>query len=48
MPNWSLSSPSAETVANALVKLLEEGHNGGCLVVEAEKDPYYVDAPVPS
>ncbi|XP_045114980.1 15-hydroxyprostaglandin dehydrogenase [NAD(+)]-like isoform X2 [Portunus trituberculatus] len=43
-----LKDLTAETVANGLVKLLEEGRNGGCLVVEAEKDPYYVEAPVPS
>lgn len=42
----SLGSLTAEAVAGALVKLLEEGRNGGCLVVEAEKEPYYVEAPV--
>ncbi|XP_042230223.1 15-hydroxyprostaglandin dehydrogenase [NAD(+)]-like isoform X2 [Homarus americanus] len=42
----TLKDMSAETVANALMKLLEEGRNGGCMVVEAEKDPYYVDAPL--
>lgn len=36
----------AEAVAGALVKLLEEGRNGGCLVIEAEKEPYYVEAPL--
>ncbi|XP_068230337.1 15-hydroxyprostaglandin dehydrogenase [NAD(+)]-like isoform X2 [Palaemon carinicauda] len=37
---------TAETVANGLIQLIEESRNGGCMVVEADKDPYYVDAPV--
>ncbi|XP_063889063.1 15-hydroxyprostaglandin dehydrogenase [NAD(+)]-like [Scylla paramamosain] len=43
-----LKDLTSETVANSLVKLLEEGRNGACLVVEAEKDPYYVEAPISS
>lgn len=38
-----------ETVAEGLLKLLEEeAPTGGCLVVEAEKEPYYVDPPITS
>ncbi|XP_045602215.1 15-hydroxyprostaglandin dehydrogenase [NAD(+)] isoform X2 [Procambarus clarkii] len=44
----SIKDMSAETVAEALVKLLEEGRNGACLVVAAGADPFYVDAPIPS
>lgn len=44
----SFKDMTAETVAAGLVKLLEDGRNGGCMVVEAEKEPYYVDAPIPS
>ncbi|KAK7079652.1 hypothetical protein SK128_025837 [Halocaridina rubra] len=37
---------SAETVSEGLIKLIEDGKNGGCLVVEAEKEPYYVEPPL--
>ncbi|XP_069944251.1 15-hydroxyprostaglandin dehydrogenase [NAD(+)] [Cherax quadricarinatus] len=39
---------SAEMVAEALVKLLEEGRNGACLMVVAGKEPFYVDSPISS
>ncbi|KAG0726144.1 15-hydroxyprostaglandin dehydrogenase [NAD(+)] [Chionoecetes opilio] len=41
-----LGNMTADNVADALLKLVTEGTNGGCLVVEAEKDPYYVPAPI--
>ncbi|XP_066976388.1 15-hydroxyprostaglandin dehydrogenase [NAD(+)]-like isoform X1 [Macrobrachium rosenbergii] len=44
----TLKYMTAETVANGLVQLIEESRNGGCMVVEADKDPYYVDPPVQS
>ncbi|KAK8720155.1 hypothetical protein OTU49_013548, partial [Cherax quadricarinatus] len=44
----SLADMSAETVAEALIKLLEEGRNGACMVVVADKTPFYVDSPIPS
>lgn len=42
----TLKYMSAETVSNGLVKLVEDGKNGGCLVIEADKDPYYADPPI--
>ncbi|KAK3857114.1 hypothetical protein Pcinc_036615 [Petrolisthes cinctipes] len=38
-----LKEMTVETVAGALVKLLTEGKSGACMVVEAEKEPYYVN-----
>ena len=52
--SWGKSSSIASLfcrpseVAEAIVSLIEEGPNGGVMVVEPGKDPYYVEAPVPS
>ena len=37
---------SPEAVAGAAVQLLQEGINGGVMVVEPGKEPYYVDPEV--
>jgi len=42
----TLQYMSPETVATALISLIEGGANGAVMVVEPEKEPYYVDASV--
>lgn len=44
----SVKTMTPEFVAEALVKLIEEGRNGACMAVVAETEPFYVDAPIPS
>ncbi|XP_047501473.1 15-hydroxyprostaglandin dehydrogenase [NAD(+)]-like isoform X1 [Penaeus chinensis] len=43
----SIKIMTPEYVSAALVKLIEEGPNGGCMAVEADKEPYLVEPPIP-